>query len=313
VDARRVLLRFDEEISPVPDSCVAEPQAELSCFAQDKDLTVTFALNQSPGADYALAGEVDDKDGNRTRFFLKFTGWNDRAPHLLISEVQTGKNGSKTKPHRDFIEFVVVEDGNVGGEELSWASSIKSATYRFPGIEVRKGDFLVLHLAPEGLPEEIDELGEDISASGGVDATSTGRDLWCSTMPLPDESGAISLSLRSGEAPIDGLFYVSEDKSGTLSSDKLQTILSGLAAAGVWQLSSSTLPAWEDGFKWKSSSARSICRSGAGKGPGYWYVTAASGQTPGAVNSSPEPLASAKATRERAASNSVEVALAKSP
>ena len=275
-------------------------------------MTVVFASDQSPGADYALAGEVDDKDGNRTRFFLKFSGWNDRAPHLLISEMQTGKNASKTKPHRDFIEFEVLEDGNVGGEEVSWASSIKSATYRFPGIEVRNGDFLVLHLAPEGLPEEVDELGGDLSASGGVDATSTGRDLWCSTMPLPDESGAVSLSLRPGEPPIDGLFYASEDKSGTLSSDKLETILSSLAAAGAWPLSSSAKPAWEDGFKWKSSTARSICRSGPGKGPGYWYVTATGGQTPGAANSIPEPLASAKATREKPAIKSMERAFAKS-
>jgi hypothetical protein len=293
-DARSVTVRFDEEVNPVKGSFAVEPRVDLGFLARDQDLIVTFASDQSPGVDYALTGEVDDAHGNRTRFLLKFAGWNERPPRMRISEVQTGKNGSKTKPHRDFIELEVLADGNVGGEEISWASSVKSATYRFPGIEVRKGGYIVLHLAPEGLPEEIDELGDDLSASGGADASTTGRDLWCPAMPLPDESGVISISQRPGDPPFDGLFYAAEGKAGALPEGKLATSLSSLASAGVWPISGEN-PAWEDGFRWKSSTARSICRSGPGNGPESWYVSAAGGQSPGASNTAPEADSASKA------------------
>jgi hypothetical protein len=286
-DARRLLLRFDESVAPVPGSFVAQPRSVLDCKAEAEKVFVTFEPAQSPGTDYALAGEVDDPHGNRTRILVKFTGWNDRAPLLRISEVQTGKNSSKTKPHRDFIELEVLADGNIGGEELSWTSSVKSAFYRFPGVEVRKGDFIVLHLAPEGLPEERDELGADLSVSGGVDATTTGRDLWCSSMPLPDSSGAIALALRPGDTPIDGLFYAEKGKSGALTEGKLFGLLSALARAKAWAFRGES-PVWEDAVAWNGSGSKSLCRSGADKGLSSWYACTTGTQSPGAANTGPD-------------------------
>jgi hypothetical protein len=280
---RKVELLFDEAVTPVEGSISCEPAAALSGRTEGESLVVDFASDQAPGADYALVGEVDDLRGNRTRFLIRFVGWNDRAPPLLLSEVQTGKNSSKTKPHRDFIELQALADGNVGGEELSWASSVKSATYRFPGIEVKKGDFIVLHLAPEGIAAEVDELGTDLSVSGGVDSSATGRDLWCATMALPDASGAISLALRPGSPPMDGLFYADDSKSGALGDGKVADMLTTLSSAGAWPLSGSSA-VWEDGVPWSGSTAKSICRSGPGKGLTAWYVSASSGQNPGMPN-----------------------------
>jgi len=281
--SRKVLLHFDEAVTPVAGSIAIEPPAAVSGSAEGETLVVDFGSEQSPGADYALVGEVDDLRGNRTRFLIRFVGWNDRAPPLMLSEVQTGKNSSKTKPHRDFVELEAMADGNVGGEELSWTSSVKSAAYRFPGIEVKKGDYIVLHLAPEGIPDERDELGSDLSASGGIDATAAGRDLWCSSMGLPDASGAVSLCVRPGSPPMDGLFYADDGKSGALDDNKLSEMLSSLSSAGAWPLSGAS-PAWEDGVPWNGSAARSLCRSGSGKGPAGWYVCASGDQSPGAPN-----------------------------
>jgi hypothetical protein len=284
--SKLVVLSFDESVSFVAGSLAVDPSSPLSARVEGEKLMVDFASSQSPGADYALSGEVDDLKGNRTRFLLRFTGWNDRAPETRISEVQTGKNSSKTKPHRDFIELEVLADGNLGGEELSWSSSVKSATYRFSGIEVRKGDFVVLHLAPEGLEAERDETGSNLSYSGGIDATAAGRDLWCSSMPLPDQSGAVALCLRPGEKPMDGLFYADDEKSGAVAEGKLYDLLSELEASEAWPLSGSS-PTWEDGFTWKSSTSRPIVRIAAAKGPSAWAVGAASSQSPGAVNPAP--------------------------
>ncbi len=293
-DSHSVLVRFDEAVTPVPDSFSCEPRSTLSCRTEDKDLIVSFVADQSPGADYALVGEVDDLRGNRARFLLRFVGWNDRAPRMRLSEVQTGKNSSKSNPHRDYIEFEVLADGNAGGEEVSWTSTVKTSTYRFPGLELHAGDFIVLHLAPEGVDAELNELGADLSVSDGVDASVTGRDLWCATAPLPDESGAVSLSLRPGSPPYEGFFYSDDAKSGALSDDRLAAMLSTLSTAGVWPVAGAKA-AWEDGFRWNSSPAKSICRSGTPAGPASWYVTATGGQTPGAPNMSPEASLAAKA------------------
>jgi hypothetical protein len=281
--SRNVLLRFDEAVTPVAGSFSVDPRASLSFRSEGESLAIDFGSAQSAGAEYSLVGEVDDLRGNRTRFLVRFTGWNDRASPLLVSEVLPCKNSSKTKPHRDFVELLVLEDGNLGGEELSWASSVKAESYRFPSVEVRKGDFVVLHLAPEGIPEERDELGTELSASGGVDATATGRDFWCGSMALPDSSGCISIALRPGSPPMDGLFYADDGKTGALGEGKLTDLLSALALSGAWPLSGSK-PTWEDGVPWSGSTSKSICRSGSGKGRAAWQISNSGGQSPGAGN-----------------------------
>jgi hypothetical protein len=304
--ARSFLLRFDEAVTPVADSLDCKPEAELFGRAEAESLVVEFASDQAAGADYSLAGEVDDAHGNRTRFLVRFSGWNDRAPPLLISEVQTGKNSSKTKPHRDFVELEALADGNLGGEELSWASSVKTATYRFPGIEVKKGDFIVLHLAPEGIAEEVDERGSDLSASGGIDSSATGRDLWCASMALPDASGALSVAIRPGSPPFDGLFYADDSKAGALGEGDVKDMLADLSSAAVWPLAGRD-PSWADGFQWSGSTAKSMCRSGPGKGAASWYVCASGAQSPGFANvplvaaapSAPLARAAKKAAKSR--------------
>jgi hypothetical protein len=290
--SREVVLRFDEEVKPVAGSFSTQPEASLEAAAEGGKLSIAFGSAQSAGADYSLVGEVEDGHGNRTRFLVRFTGWNDRAPPLRISEVLPCKNSSTAKPHRDFVELEVLEDGNLGGEELSWANSVKTAIYRFPSVEVRKGDFVVLHLSPEGLPDERDETGADLSISGGADATATGRDFWCGSLALPDSSGCLALALRPGAPPMDGLFYADDGKSGPLGDNDIADLLSELSRAGAWPLSGSA-PAWSDGLPWSGSSSKSICRSAIGTGPASWRISASGGQSPGTAN--PAAAASAPA------------------
>jgi len=285
--ARSFAARFDEAVALVPDSLGLEPEGiAVQGAASGSELTVAFEADQSPGLDYRLSGEVDDSRGNRTRFLVRFSGWNENPPAMRISEVQTGKNGSQTRPHRDYVEMEVLKDGNIGGEELAWTSSVKTMTYRFPGIEVEAGDFIVLHLAPEGIEAEVDELGADTTVSGGIDATVDGRDLWSGALALPDESGAMSLRSRPGGPVVEGFFYASDEKSGAMGDDKLAAFASDLARSGAWPAAGQA-PTWDDAFKWKPSSARSISRCAAAAGAASWYVTLAGGQSPGAVNPPP--------------------------
>lgn len=296
--ARRFVLRFDEAVTAVRGSFAVEP-AEIGPIdlnagfvegadgsggrrknSPDSDLNLDFAADMRPGADYKIAGEVSDAKGNTSRLILTFTGWNARPASLRVSEVQTGRNSSQTKPHRDFLELLCAKAGNLGGVEVAWASTQKLCRCRFPAAEIKAGDLVVLHLAPEGLAGEIDESGADTTVSGGTDSSPGGRDFWTKEGGLPDSSGAVAVYERPGGAPVSGFFYGELTKEGALGTSKLGTLVSELGAAGQWPLAGGE-PCWEDAYRWKASGSRSICLDPA---TGQWYVTASSGQSPGEAN-----------------------------
>ena len=292
--ARSFLLRFDEEVRPLAGRFALEPGPRpASASAEGRLLRVGFESDLEPGSDYAVSGEVEDAAGNATRFVFRFAGWNGRPARLRLSEAQTAKNSSASRPHRDYLELEVAEAGNLGGIELSWASSNKRMSYRFPGIEVGAGERVVLHLAPEGIAAEKDEAGADLAASGGIDATPCGRDLWCSAGVLPDENGVVALRSRPGAPVYDGLFYADESRAGALGDNQLSALAAELGAA--WPVAGvaggEAAPAWEDAFRWRPSTARSLCRSSdnAATGSRAWYLGAAGSQSPGAVNAPPPP------------------------
>lgn len=293
---RLFVLGFDEEVRPVEGSFAlalpglsgASVAAPPDAVAEGGELRLFLAETMSPGADYLLSGEVADLRGNTTRFALGFVGWNPRPPLLRLSEFQTAKNASLSNAHRDYVEIEVLEAGNLGGVELAYASSLKAFRYRFPGAEVAAGDYVVLHLAPEGLPEERDETGTELGLSGGVDARPFARDFWSRAGALPDENGAAALYARPGGELRGGFFYADEEKAGPVGSGRLGELLAALSGAGAWPLGGAE-PAWDDAFPWKPSAARSLSRApgSEAKGAGAWYLTAAGGQSPGAPNPPP--------------------------
>ncbi len=286
-------LVFSEDIRRIDDSYFLEPGPKKAMAIVDgRKLELLFDDAFSPGEDYRVTGEVEDAKGNSTRFVFAFTGWNARPAMMLLSEVQTGKNSSKTSPHRDYVEFLVTAPGNLGGMEVAWSSSVKRCEFEFPGQEVASGDYLVLHLAPEGLPEEKDERGSDLSLSGGIDANPGARDFWCAAGALPDENGALRISDRRGGAVLDELFYASLDRSGAMKADKLTALLE--EGTSAWKLSGP--PVWEDAFRRKPSPSHSMARKDwptagteASIGPQAWYVCDTGAQSPGYANIPADP------------------------
>jgi len=299
---RLFFLRFDEEVRPVESSFALDPGGiELSAKAQGAELELEASSDLLPGSDYRLTGEAEDERGNRVRFFFEFVGYNEKPAELRLSELQTAKNSSASKPHRDFVEFEAIEAGNLGGIELSWASQTKLMNYRFPSVEAAKGEFIVLHLAPEGGQGEVDETGENLALASGVDARSFARDFWSGAGGLPDQSGLVLVRARPGSPARDGLFYASEDKAGALGTGKLAPLLEELSELEIWPLAGKE-PSYEDGFRWKHSNARSIQRIAGitadpkgemGFGPRAWTRSASGGQSPGAENT----LAAAEAKK----------------
>lgn len=274
---------FDENVEPVGKSFSFNPTwAVPSPEADGALLTIKLDPAVGPGEACSLSGEVRDGAGNTTRFLFTFVGYNERPAALRLNEVQTGKNSSASSPHRDYLEFTVEKDGNIGGVQVQWASSVKVMSYIFPPCEVSANSLIVLHCAPEGNPAEKDETGKDLSLSGGIDASGTGRDFWTSSGGIPDETGLVLTRVREEAGPADGIFFVSSSKAGEVDSPKLVGLLDELAGEGLW--SSSSPPLWEEGFLWKSSPSRPLHRKReADPGPEQWYVGESGSQSPGRV------------------------------
>jgi|GEM_PF-381384 len=282
-NAREFVLEFDEPIQVREGSFCAEPgDLVVSAESTEAKVNICFEPQPAPGEAVTLAGNVQDLSGNTTRVQVQFKGYNDRPAALVLCEVQTAKNTSKKTPHRDYAEFYVRGAGNLGGMFVQWASSAKTMRYDFPACEVREGEAIVLHLAPEGISDEKNESGNDLGLSGGIDATSGGRDFWSDAGGLPDASGAISVYEREGDAPVDGLFYAESSKSGALGASKLVTLAQELADAGLWHLDSP--PTWKNALLWKPSAARPLLRASiSAYGAEAWTVGESSSQSPGFV------------------------------
>jgi hypothetical protein len=272
---------FDEDIEPVPGSFAFLPALSVAKpGASGSLLTVSLEPAAKPGEPCSLSGEARDVSGNTTRFLFSFVGYNGNPAPLRVNEVQPGKNSSASNLHRDYIEFLAVEGGNLGGVQAQWASSVKMMSYVFPPCEVSKGDVIVLHCAPEGNSGEVNETGSDLALSGGIDASAAGRDFWTDSGGIPDETGLILTRPREGHPPADCFFFASSAKTGAVDASRLASLLGEAARESLWPCS--TPPLWEEGFIWKSSSSKPLHRRFEGEtGPDQWYVGDSGTQSPG--------------------------------
>jgi len=276
-------LEFDEPVRVVSEGFSIQPETRSADFEDENAVVlIRFNPNPSPGEVVTLFGNVEDFAGNRTHIQIQFKGYNNRPAGLVISEVQTSKNSSKRAPHRDYIELYVAREGNLAGAFLRWANSTKEMKYEFPACEVKKGDVIVVHCAPEGTPDEKDEIANNTAISGGIDATAQGRDFWSTAGGLPDATGAIALYEREGESAKDGLFYAESDKSGPMEPSKLSALAQELGDAGIWKIASPSM--WDAAVHWKSSTSKPFVRASfEERGALAWGIGESSSQSPGVV------------------------------
>jgi hypothetical protein len=90
-----------------------------------------------------------------------------------------------------------MQGGNLAGLTLFIGSpGLHDLRYVFPACSVASGEFIILHLKPQGLPEELDEL-DDVTLSGGLDASAVARDFWVRGEPgaLSGKNGVVTLSV----------------------------------------------------------------------------------------------------------------------
>jgi hypothetical protein len=257
------------------------------------DTSAWFELseNSQPGTEYIASILLKSDKGHSSHLLQRLYGFNGNPASLIFNEIIV--RGSGNNP--DCIELLVKESGNLGG--LAWylgTSEVFDTYYLFPAVDVVAGDYITLHVRNEGLETELDELDEDLSASGGLLCSSNSRDLWLpESTGLPSNNGVMMLYQQAGSPPMDAFLY----------SDRFSdsdTTYSGFGTAGMlaWILDAEAQEAWvftEDHIRPEdcvspegSTGTRSINRSVPpveSRTREDWHIVPTSGATIGSENS----------------------------
>ncbi|GAB1432457.1 hypothetical protein MASR2M29_10820 [Spirochaetota bacterium] len=257
---------FDEPVADIlPDFANNPGLGILSVNLGDTDnsIVVTLDAEQLPGEAYSISGSIADAAGNMSSFILPYWGYNPEPPKLLINELLT--EGSAARP--DALEFFAMESGNCAG--LAFFVGVPGnyqLRYIFPPLKVEAGDYIILHLKPQGLPVELDET-IDKTLSGGADSSAAAWDLWYrqGDGALPGKNAVLSLCLSPVGNYMDAVAYSertvdSDSKYGGFGTTALLNRIMALAASGAWTFSDPPRP--EDCARSTgTTSTRTICRN----------------------------------------------------
>lgn len=193
---------------------------------------IVMAEGPQTGREAVLCGTVADSGGDTLSFAVPFTGYNSRVAQLQIHEVRC----VYSKPKVEYIEFLVLTDGNLGGIEISNPGNTASPVWTFPASEVRAGDYLVYHLRSieENLINETDENLAQGLESAGKDASSPARDFWDIQAKAPLKKTAVILVReRTGGVIMDAILLCESEKTAW-PSDDLKSSAEEACAAGAW-------------------------------------------------------------------------------
>lgn len=176
LDSSHLSISFSEEVnllsggvSSNPLQNIKEDHIDVSYeLSQDKKtVLVIFDKNTETGRDYIFTGEVENKTGSTLTFSYGFTGFNDRVPALLLTEIADGTWSRKGKPTLyEFIEFYALSSGNLAGLRVVSVTDGQEAAFCFPDFEITKGDYITVHYRNNSTEAElcISETGGNRSA-----------------------------------------------------------------------------------------------------------------------------------------------------
>lgn len=183
------------------------------------------------GKYYELFAVVEDMIGNSLTFTAKFSGYNSRVPKVIMTEVQIKYESKSNKT--EFIEFLALTDGNLGGLRVYSAANGVEKAYDFPAVEVKKGEIFIVHLKTFG-EGCVSEEGDDLNLATQVYSVDGVRDLWSSNTEsrFNKTSDVVILENKTSGKILDGMMYCGKGVEEWNSKVLLSAIQ--LYDAGIW-------------------------------------------------------------------------------
>jgi hypothetical protein len=188
------------------------------------------------------------------------------------------------------VELKALEAGNLGALRLFIPGNTKApVVFEFPPAEVGAEQYIVVHLrtVEDGV---VNEANGDPSLSGGADTTKISWDFW-----VPDSEKLLHKTdvvyLMDQDDTIVDAVMMSENPDPWWAKDHFVQAADLLYRQGAWASAEGEIPGPADAvitFNIKTAMTRSISRDETvpdSNSAADWYITATSGATPGAVNS----------------------------
>jgi hypothetical protein len=267
-----------------------DPLAEAETFEEGELVHIEFSEPLEEGGRYTAEILVEDAKRNTLSVLVPFRGRNDRLPSLLITELRTeqGKSTSKTNPQTrvEFVELFAREAGNLGALRLYIASSsFSQPILEFPPIEVKAGEYIVVHLRTK---EEswANETRADLALSGGTDALETARDLWIPGNKKILHKDDLVYLLDQDDRIIDGVVLTSNPEKTNWASEDLREAAALFAAQDAWLPQPLPAAALDCGSI-KTATTKSISRQEDredSNSSGDYYLTQSGNASPGRPN-----------------------------
>ena len=286
VSPTELVFRFSHAVTV--SSLNFDPGYEAEVIKEGTEVRVVFSRAPEEGRRITADIIVEDSSRNTLNVIVPFRARNERMPRMVFNELRL----DYSNPRIEFIEFYVLEGGNLGAMRLFIAhQSMEIPFFEFPPIEVETGDYIVLHLRTRD-DSSVDETGDNIALSGGDGARNDARDLWVpgnrkylhtpNGLWLMDQDDNILDALLLSQTPAsDGNNRVFMAAAEFLGKSNAWLPASGEAEAG-W------VPTPSDAILSAGTTAtRTLNRDEslphAPRGSN-WYVTVTSGHSPGIKN-----------------------------
>jgi len=282
VSENEVDFEFSHEVKVT--SLSFDPEITVASVEDGSTVKVTFNENAEPGKLLTADLLAEDEHRNTINVLIPFRTKNTRMPELVINEVRT----EYSTPRVEFIEFKTKTAGNLGAMRVFIAGvSHKPSVYEFSPVEVKKGEYVVLHL--RSIEEKCrDEYTDNLAESGGTDSSTKARDFWIpGTDKIINKTGFVYL-LDQDDRVLDAVMF-SEKPDTWWTKEYLAEAAEFLYNKGAWKSKSGNICGPADAFdNSKSTVTRTMCRDETAENSSTakdWYITDTSNSTPGEPNS----------------------------
>jgi len=285
VSEKEIVFGFSQPVLLI--SLDLKPDLEYEKIEEGSEIKIKLVENPEPGLSVNADLLAKDKHGNTVNKQLSFRTRNNRVPKMQINELRT--EYSNDSQRAEFIEFKMLSDGNLYAIRVFVAGNYKNPLlYEFASVEVKAEDYVVLHLRNLGALGK-DEYGESLDESGGKDSSPTARDFWISgSNKLLHKTDAVYV-MDQDDNVLDAVM-IAEKPDPLWGKDYFSNAAEFLFSKGAWKSPAEKVCSPADAVDSsgiKTATTKSISRNEGAKNThtkADWYVTAASGVTPGLPN-----------------------------
>ena len=286
VSETEIVLEFSQPVTVI--SVSFDPYIMIGSIEDEGTIVSIFLEEQLiPGMPFTAELMVENEQGSSLGIAVPLRARNNHVPQLLINELRTVYSGTQSRV--EFIEFRIQTRGNLGALRVfAVSNNNNSMIYHFLPVEVQAGELVVLHLRTPN-DASVDEYGDNLAESGGMDASHTARDFWIpGSAKLLRSTDAVYV-LDQDDRVLDAVM-ISETRDPWWNSSTIALAAEMLFLKGAWTSVTGGLAGPADAVDSSgigSAATRSISRDESmenTKTAASWFVTATGGVTPGLPN-----------------------------